>query len=186
MTASIACCAGTDSCTSARMLHSTVISACTSKYTLCHQALTHSHELTSMYYAVIVAKQSFKAVGCFYFLTSARQHSRLSCADPDYRAEYESSCVLLILSRQSCAVQILTAEQSAKTFVYCYPQAGKPETMLDLLATERGEPSVQSLRDDTSVDDFQHVANWQEVVQYLTTITPSNIHTHIQLLGEST
>ena len=69
--------------------------------------------------------------------------------------------------------------------VYSYPQAGKPEAMLHLLAVERGEPSVQSLLEDTSVDDFQHVANWQEVVQYLTTVTPSNIHSHNQLLGES-
>ena len=81
-------------------------------------------------------------------------------------------------------LQITTAEQKARAVVYAYPQSAKPEAMLNQLATERGEPSVQSLLDDTSVDDFQHAANWQEIAQYLTTVTSDNVHSHCRLLTE--
>lgn len=66
--------------------------------------------------------------------------------------------------------------------VYAYPYCPKHETILEELATERGEPSVQSLLEDTSVDDFQHAANWQEVVKYLTSITMETVHVHVPLL----
>ena len=85
---------------------------------------------------------------------------------------------------QVCGVQILTSEQNAKLTVYAYPQTAKPEGVLNQLAAERQEPSVQTLLDDTSVDDFQHAANWQEVVQYLTNINLDTVHTHIPLLGD--
>ena len=80
-------------------------------------------------------------------------------------------------------MQITTAEQKARAVVYAYPQSAKPEAMLNLLAAERGEPSAQSLLEDTSVDDFQHAANWQEVAQYLTTVTSDNVHSHCRLLA---
>ena len=67
--------------------------------------------------------------------------------------------------------------------VYCYPYWPKHELMLEQLVAERAEPSMQSLLEDTSADDLQHAANWQDVTQYLATITNDNIHDHVPLLS---
>ena len=79
-------------------------------------------------------------------------------------------------------MQILSTKQCATAMVYAYPYSPKHETMLEELANERGEPSVQSLLEDISVDDIQHAANWQEVVKYLTSITMETVHVHVPLL----
>lgn len=82
------------------------------------------------------------------------------------------------------AVQILTAQQSAKAMVYAYPFPAQPEVMLNQLAADREEPSMQALLDDTSVDDFQHDANWQDLSRYLASITMQNVQAHVPLLSE--
>ena len=82
-----------------------------------------------------------------------------------------------------CVVQIMTSEQCAKAMVYAYPHWPKHWLMMDQLAGERGWPSKQQLLEDTSVDDLQHAANWEEVVRYASTITMETIHDHVPLLS---
>lgn len=79
-------------------------------------------------------------------------------------------------------MQILNAEQCAKAVVLAYPYPAQPAALLNQLAAGRGEPDMHLLLNDTSVDDFQHAANWQEVVQYLATITMENVYAYIPLL----
>ena len=57
--------------------------------------------------------------------------------------------------------------------------------MLERLAKERGEPSMQELADDTSIDGLQHAANWEQVVTYLKTITMDNLHEYVPVLDRS-
>ena len=77
-------------------------------------------------------------------------------------------------------MQIHTSRQFAAALVYAYPWFPYYRAV-EFLADDRGEPSLQSLLDDTSVDSRQHAQNWQEVVQYLATITMDNYHTHCPL-----
>ena len=84
---------------------------------------------------------------------------------------------------ERACLQIISSEQSAKCMVYCYPYWPKHERMLEQLVKERGEPSMQALLEDTLVDDIQHAANWQEIVNYLASITMDNIHDHVPLLS---
>ena len=81
----------------------------------------------------------------------------------------------------SC-MQILTSEQSARGMVYAYPHWPKHDIMLEELAQGRGQPSMQELLEDTSVDDLQHAANWEQVIAYAKTVTLANIHEHVPLL----
>lgn len=81
-------------------------------------------------------------------------------------------------------MQILTAKQFATATVYAYPFCHKHDAILEQLAADRGEPSVQALLEDTSVDDIQHAANWQEVVKYLTTIKLEDLSHHTPLLQD--
>ena len=82
----------------------------------------------------------------------------------------------------ACVLQIMTSEQTAKSMVYAFPVWPKHGLLMEQLATERGLPAMQELLDDTSVDDLQHAANWEEIVRYATTITMETIHDHVPLL----
>ena len=79
-------------------------------------------------------------------------------------------------------LQILGAKQNATAIVYAYPYTPKHELMLEELAASKGEPSTQSLLEDTSIDDIQHAAHWEQIKQYLTIITMENVSEHVPLL----
>ena len=55
-----------------------------------------------------------------------------------------------------------------------------------MLATERGEPSVQDILNDNSKSDLQHVAEWRQVIDYLETVTLSNLEIHVPLIQAMT
>ena len=54
--------------------------------------------------------------------------------------------------------------------------------MLEELASSKGEPTTQSLLEDTAIDDIQHAAKWEQIKQYLTSITMENVSEHVPLL----
>lgn len=76
----------------------------------------------------------------------------------------------------------MTAEQSAKLMVYAYPHWPKHALIMEQLARDAGQPSMQDLLEDTAVDDLQHAANWEDVIRYASTITTETMHDHIALL----
>ena len=75
---------------------------------------------------------------------------------------------------KSVAVQLITSRQGAIGIVYAYPGSNRNFEVCEVLATKRGEPSVQTLLEDTAVSDAQHAANWQQIVMYTQTLTPEN------------
>ncbi len=78
-------------------------------------------------------------------------------------------------------MQIHTSKQLAEGMVYAYPYV-PGHHLLELVAKQRGEPAMQELADDTSVDGIQHAANWEEVVMYLKKITMDNLHGYVPVL----
>ena len=66
--------------------------------------------------------------------------------------------------------------------VHAYPFIANKDKLVSILAEQHGEPSVQSLLSDTSQSDVQHDADWQQVSNYLNTITSANMHLQQPLL----
>ena len=55
--------------------------------------------------------------------------------------------------------------------------------MLEIIARQRGgEPPATALEHDTSIDDTQHAANWEDIIIYLTTIDMDSVISHVPLL----
>lgn len=79
--------------------------------------------------------------------------------------------------------QVQTFKQHAVDIVAAYPWIPDKHRMLELLASQRGEPSVQFYLDGAGIDDAQHEASWQEVVEYLQSLNASNLHKHVPLLN---
>ena len=65
-------------------------------------------------------------------------------------------CVLL---------QIQTGFQLAKAMAHQYPRIADIKGLMDLLAQQRGEPSVKLLMEPGRISDAQHCANWNAVMQ---------------------
>ena len=63
-----------------------------------------------------------------------------------------------------------------------YPRFPDLKVLLDILAQQQEEPSVQSLMESQDPDDAQHAANWEAVVQYVKNIDASSLHGHASLL----
>ena len=82
--------------------------------------------------------------------------------------------------------QIHTSKQCATGVVHMYPFPLLRDRLFSMLATERGEPSVQDILNDSSKSDLQHVAEWQHVIDYLETVTLSNLEVHVPLIQAMT
>lgn len=91
--------------------------------------------------------------------------------------------VLVLLVRTD--VQILTSIQSALTMVHQYPRGADSKVMLEVLAQQLEEPSVQRLSEPCEVNDLQHAADWQGIVQYVNSLDASSLHGHTPLLKGS-
>ena len=78
-------------------------------------------------------------------------------------------------------MQIQTTLQQAVALVHQYPRAPDIKIMLEVLAQQRNEPSIESLVDSADIDDLQHIANWQAVMQYVTNLDANGVHGHIPL-----
>ncbi len=57
--------------------------------------------------------------------------------------------------------------------------------MLEVLAQQLEEPSVQRLSEPCEVNDLQHAADWQGIVQYVNSLDASSLHGHTPLLKGS-
>lgn len=84
-----------------------------------------------------------------------------------------------------CAIfrGIQTSLQRAVMLVHAYPFVTHKDKHVNFLAEQQqGEPSIQSLLSDTSKSDLQHASDWQQVTDYLSTVTLANLHLHQLML----
>ena len=81
-------------------------------------------------------------------------------------------------------LQIQTSRQRAINILHAYPYVAHKDRIVSVLAEQHGEPSVTSLLSDTSKTDLQHSADWQRVVDYLSSISLANMHIHQPLVGQ--
>ena len=82
-------------------------------------------------------------------------------------------------------LQILTAKQHAIGIVHSYPFIPEKHRLLELLASKRNEPTAEALTESAGLDNLQHAANWQQVEDYLKTVTAQNMYQYIPLIKES-
>lgn len=80
---------------------------------------------------------------------------------------------------------ILTSIQSALTMVHQYPRGADLKVMLEVLAQQLKEPSIQRLSEPLEVDYLQHVADWQRIVKYVDSLDATSLHGHTPLLEGS-
>ena len=94
--------------------------------------------------------------------------------------EYVTSCAACTSDESAtwCDVQIHTSRQLAAAMVHAYPHTPSYH-LLERLAKDRGEPAMEQLAADTSVDGLQHAANWEQVETYLQKITMNNMHEYV-------
>ena len=78
-------------------------------------------------------------------------------------------------------LQVLTSEQYAIGLVYAYPHVPGHKRWLEVLAAQEGEPGIQDLILNESLDDEQHVANWDVAVDYLSSLTVEQKGQHVPL-----
>ena len=67
--------------------------------------------------------------------------------------------------------------------VHAYPFIAHKDKIVGVLAERHGEPSVTALLSDTTKGDIQHSADWQQVTEYLNSISMANMHMHQPLLS---
>ncbi len=79
---------------------------------------------------------------------------------------------------------MLTAKQHAIGIVTSYPWIPEKHRLLELLGAKRGEPSAEILTQSAGLDNLQHAANWQQVEEYLKTVTIHNMTQHVPLIKD--
>ena len=67
-----------------------------------------------------------------------------------------------------------------------YPRPADSNTLLELLAQRHHAPTVESLMAPSDVEDLEHAANWETVVQYAASLDASNVHEHVPFLSAGT
>jgi hypothetical protein len=55
--------------------------------------------------------------------------------------------------------------------------------MLEVLAAQRHQPSVERYMDGDGLEDLQHVINWQQLSEYLKTLNTANLTQHVPLIS---
>jgi hypothetical protein len=55
--------------------------------------------------------------------------------------------------------------------------------MLEVLAAQRHQPSVERYMDGDGLEDLQHVINWWELSEYLKTLNAANLTQHVPLIS---
>lgn len=81
-----------------------------------------------------------------------------------------------------CCLQIHSSIQHATLMVNSFPRPADPNTLLELLAQQHEEPSIEILMSPSFKDDLQHSANWETVKDYISSLTPENVHGHCPFL----
>lgn len=83
-------------------------------------------------------------------------------------------------------LQIQTSVQHAVMMVHPYPRCADSNELLELLALQHNEKSIEALMNSADVDDLQHIADWETVIPYAASLDASNIHEHNPFLKSST
>ena len=79
-------------------------------------------------------------------------------------------------------MQIQSSTQYAASVVRQYPRTFDINLQLESLARQHSEPSPSELMRPSGLDDLQHAADWEIVVQYLVSMDPDGLHDHRALL----
>lgn len=92
-------------------------------------------------------------------------------------------CTALLPSQADCVLmQILTSVQNAQSMVHQYPRGADSKVLMDTLAQQHQEPSTQELTESCELDDMQHAANWQLIVEYVENLDAESLHGHTPLV----
>lgn len=76
-------------------------------------------------------------------------------------------------------VQILTTRQQALCIVKAFPYTPDKLRLLEELAIMRQEAPISVLTQPGDIDDYEHYANWQQIVHLLQVLTKENLHVHV-------
>ena len=68
------------------------------------------------------------------------------------------------------------------SMVKAFPYVAEKPQIFDVLAAERGELSARELMQPAGLDNIEHNAKWQQVVQYLATVTADNLDLHVPIV----
>ena len=80
-----------------------------------------------------------------------------------------------------CAVQLHTGRQLAVVIVHTHPWVPCKHHLLEELAMQQQQAPVAQILEAAETDSIEHSADWEEVVTYLQTITPDNLHEYVPL-----
>ena len=90
------------------------------------------------------------------------------------------------MTSRRATLQIQTSVQHAVMMVNPYPRCADSNELLELLALRYNEKSIEALINSADMDDLQHIANWETVIQYAASLDASNVHEHVPFLKDST
>ena len=78
-------------------------------------------------------------------------------------------------------VQLHTSRQLAVIIVHTHPWVPCKHHLLEELARQQQQAPVAQILESAETDSIEHSADWEEIVTYLQTITPENLHQYIPL-----
>ena len=78
-------------------------------------------------------------------------------------------------------VQLHTSRQLAAIIVHTHPWVPCKHHLLEELARQQKQAPVAQILAAAESDNLDHSADWEEVVSYLQTITPDNLHQYVPL-----
>ena len=87
------------------------------------------------------------------------------------------------LKGSSCPVyvQLHTSRQLAVIIVHTHPWVPCKHHLLEELARQQQQAPVAQILESAETDSLEHLADWEEIVTYLQTITPENLHQYVPL-----
>ena len=93
-----------------------------------------------------------------------------------------TACYQEWLKAPSTCLQIYTLTQQAMSMVKAFPYIAEKPQIFKILAAERGEPAAMELMQPAGQNNLEHNARWQQIVQYLTTVTAENLDLHVPII----
>jgi len=93
------------------------------------------------------------------------------------------SCVLIrcVCVCVCVCVQLHTSRQLAVIIVHTHPWVPCKHHLLEELARQQQQAPVAQILESAESDSIEHSADWEQIVTYLQTITPENLHQYIPL-----
>lgn len=78
-------------------------------------------------------------------------------------------------------MQLHTSRQLAVIMVHTHPWVPCKHHLLMELAQQQSQAPAAEIIASAEADSLQHSANWEEIVGYIQTITPHNLHLYVPL-----